>query len=741
MTQHDLDRAPTVRSRAERSWATCWLVVPPLLLSTALAGMAHARPPEDARQVFRAGAHAIDISPRKLPAIINGNFLQNTAAGVNDPLLARCLVLDDGAIRLAIAIVDSCMMPRDLLDRAKRQAAERTGIPPERILIAATHTHSAPSAMGALGTPPDPDYVAFLPERLAEGIAQAAANLAPARAGWGAVDDHEHTFCRRWIRRPDKMIDDPFGNRTVRANMHPGYQNPDAIAPSGPVDPALTLLSIQTSEGRPLAVLANYSQHYFGSSPVSADYFGRFARALARRIGAEQGSPPFVGIMSQGTSGDQMWMDYGSPKKDPGLDRYAEEVAETAYRGYKAITGYQDRVPLAMAETTLVLDRRVPDPDRLAWARKVAAEMGDRLPRNLPEVYAREAIALHEDPRRELRLQAIRVGGLGIAAIPNEVFALTGLKIKARSPFATTMNIELANGSEGYIPPPEQHALGGYTTWPARTAALEVEAEPRIVETVLTLLERVAGVPRKAGRPGATAYSEQVLAARPLAYWRLDDMDGTSARDATGREGAGTFERGIALFLPGPELPGLGLSRGTNRAVHLAGGRILASLETSPEAYSVEFWFWNGLPNDARPMTGNLFARASDASHVEVLGLGGTAAGTSPGRLFVSGGPGAKALSGKTEIRPKTWHHLVLVREGTQVSVHLDGNETPEIRGQLGPGHGAGLASFFLGGRQDREETFEGKVDEVAIYGRPLAPGEIASHFRAAVQAPASNRP
>ena len=42
---------------------------------------------------------------------------------------------------------------------------------------------------------------------------------APLRC-WQSV--HKHTFCRRWIRRPDRMLDDPFGNRTVRANMHPG---------------------------------------------------------------------------------------------------------------------------------------------------------------------------------------------------------------------------------------------------------------------------------------------------------------------------------------------------------------------------------------------------------------------------------------------------------------------------------------------------------------------------------------
>jgi hypothetical protein len=84
-----------------------------------------------------------------------------------------------------------------------------------------------------------------------------------------------------------------------------------------------------------------------------------------------------------------------------------------------------------------------------------------------------------------------------MAAIPNEVFAVTGLKLKAQSPLQPLMNLELANGAEGYIPPPEQHALGGYTTWPARTAGLAVDAEPRIVAALLDLLEQVSGAKRR----------------------------------------------------------------------------------------------------------------------------------------------------------------------------------------------------------------------------------------------------
>jgi hypothetical protein len=676
----------------------------------------------------------VDVSPTKFPVLINGGFLQDVAGSVNDPLFTRCIILDDGVRRLAIVIVDSCMMPRELLDRAKDLARAQTGIRTDHMLIAATHTHSAPAAMGALGCPADTEYAALLPGRIAEAIARAAAGLVPARIGWAVVTDDRHTFNRRWIRRPDRMIDDPFGNKTVRANMHPGHLNPDAIGPSGPVDPALTILSIQTLDRRPLAVLANYSQHYYGSAPVSADYYGHFAATLARRIGVGPGTPPFVGIMSQGTSGDQMWMDYSRPQNRIGLERYADEIAEVALRAYRSITTYRDEVPLEMAETTLTLRRRVPDEQRLLWARSIASRMGDRLPRNLPEVYAKEALYLHQEPERELKLQAMRIGELGITAIPNEVFALTGLKIKARSPLPVTMNIELANGSEGYIPPPEQHALGGYTTWPARTAALEVQAEPRIVSTVLGLLEKIARRPRRHAGLGPVPYSEHVLASRPVAYWRLEEMEGTMAFDTTRHENIARYENGFALFLPGPDLPGLTVGQSTSRAPHLAGGQLSSELAIPAESYSVEFWFWNGLPNEARAVTGYLCAHTVGKDSCEVLGLGGTSGLVAPGRLFLSQGRGRKAFKGTSEIQPKTWHHVALARSGRLITVHLDGNPSAEITADVDGAAVPGINRVFIGGKQDKEDTLEGKVDEVAVYDRPLSTAEISEHFRAALE-------
>ena len=77
--------------------------------------------------------------------------------------------------------------------------------------------------------------------------------------------------------------------------MHPGHESLDTIAPSGPVDPELSVLSVQSMEGKWLALLANYSMHYFGSPLLSADYYGRFDH-LADLLDAGDG---FVAIMSQ----------------------------------------------------------------------------------------------------------------------------------------------------------------------------------------------------------------------------------------------------------------------------------------------------------------------------------------------------------------------------------------------------------------------------------------------------------
>ena len=453
-----------------------------------------------------------------------------TVDSVSSRLNARALALSDGETKIVIVVVDSCMMPKELLDEAKDLASKRTGIPADHMLVSATHTHSAASSFGCLGTPPDENYVPFLKERLSDAIVAAVAALQPAQVGFATVDAPEYTALRRWIRRPDRVELDPFGNRTVRANMHAGRNWDDVTGESGPEDPQLSLISVQTREGKPLAVLANFSMHYFsGERGISADYFGKFCNGLKNRIAPNSN---FVGIMSHGCSGDIWRRDYTKPDSWENLsniDDYAAGLVGIAAKALEDVE-YKSDVDLAMAEQRMKLKYRTPDLQRVEWAQKVIDAMETELPKTKEEVYANEQLILHEKQQTEIVTQALRIGDIGIATTPNETYAITGLKIKAASPLPKTMVIELANGADGYIPPPEQHLLGGYNTWAARSAGLEVQAEPKITESCIGLLERVAEKPRRDTRLSRGSASKAIEALKPVTWYRLNESAGPVAR-------------------------------------------------------------------------------------------------------------------------------------------------------------------------------------------------------------------
>ncbi|SVB45702.1 uncharacterized protein METZ01_LOCUS198556, partial [marine metagenome] len=506
---------------------------------------------------FRAGTVALDVTPKQFPVLVNGGMTSRTADSVTDPIYARALVLADGKIEIAIVVVDSCMMPRPVLDKAKALAHERTGIPANRILVSATHTHTAPSTLACLGTKADPRYTPYLTGKIAEAIAAAQKKLQPAQAGWNQADAAEFTALRRWIRRPDRIANDPFGNPTVRANMHAGRNWDDVTGESGPEDPDLTLISIQNAKGKPLAILANFSMHYFsGVKAISSDYFGKFNKNLGAMLKADEN---FVGLMSHGCSGDIWRRDYTTrnwskdtpPKEEQmQIDAYAKGLAERALRDYRKIK-HRPNLDLAMAETRMTLKYRVPDVGLLQWAEAIVKEMGDRNPKTKTEVYAFEQTVLHERKQTEIVLQALRIGDMAITTTPNETYALTGLKLKARSPLPNTMVIELANGGDGYIPPPEQHFLGGYNTWAARSAGLEVQAEPKITEACLRLLEKVAAKPRRVPQVSRGPSAKAIADLKPVHWWRMDEFQGPLAIDEQGnRDGA--YEDGVVFYLEGP---------------------------------------------------------------------------------------------------------------------------------------------------------------------------------------------
>ncbi len=461
-----------------------------LILLSAVPGLA-------VDKVFQAGAARVDATPQHLPAVVNGSMIERLVEEVNDPLYVRAVVMDDGENKIAMVLVDNCMMPRDLLDKAKEMAAAQTGIPASNILVSATHCHSAPSVISVLGSGVDARYVAFLPDRIAKAIQQANDNLQPAQIGFAMGKDEVNVATRRWLMKEGVAPTNPFGGtRNDRARMHPGYNNPDAIRETGLVDPDVPVISLQTLSGKQIAFMSAYSMHYAGAPNISADYFGLFAGLIEEKLPSGDEKRPTVAMIANGTSGDTWLADYKRSERRT-FDRFsvANDVSAAALKAFETIE-YHQWLPLSMVEKELDVPVRFPTDKEIKDAQQFVSEwIGERKPKTRDEVYAMETLILSKMPKsRLITLQAIKIGTLGIGAIPNEVFAETGLNIKKYSPFEMTYTISLANGAFGYIAPPEQHALGGYTTWRARSSCLGVYAEPLIKYELLELLEQAKGV-------------------------------------------------------------------------------------------------------------------------------------------------------------------------------------------------------------------------------------------------------
>lgn len=451
--------------------------------------------PAAASAALRAGAAVTDITPVEWPVRLIGNFGVTMAPTAHDPLHVRALVLEDGGPPVVIAVIDSCYVKRDVLDEAKQLASTRTGIPASRMLISATHTHSAPPSGAADRQSLEGRYVTRLIEQTAAAIANAHARLAPAAIAYIVRPVPEELFNRRWFMREGSIETNPLGGRADKVKMNPAAGSPDLLHPAGTVDPGFSVVSVQNQEGRPIAVLANYSLHYVGGVPanqVSADYFGEYARQTASRLAPND--PSFVAILSNGTSGDVNNINFQHPR--PRSEPF-HRIQSVAFRlaahtaAMVSTSSHRHSAPIQMAETDLELRYRKPTAEQLRFARAAIAEPDAATLPRLAKDYAERAVRLSEGPDTALlKLQALRIGGFAITAIPCETFTEIGLAIKDLSPVKPVFTIELANGHYGYLPTPRHYELGGYETW-LGTNVLEPEAAPKITNAVLALLRQV----------------------------------------------------------------------------------------------------------------------------------------------------------------------------------------------------------------------------------------------------------
>jgi hypothetical protein len=414
---------------------------------------------------LKAGVAQVDYTP-ELGLPLFGNFRDDYAArGVHDPLYARALVLEGSkGAKVALLSIDICMIDRSNTALMRRVIAAQTDLPPENILIAATHTHSAPAAM-RLGLLPKSDNAAlerFL-TKAAGAVVLANQRLKPSRLTFGTAQEKRLAFTRR-LRCKD-------------GKTHMNWEGLDpafVVEALGAVDSQVACLGIERENG-PAAALVNFPLHpaiLAGDNWLySADFPGYLAETLARLSGNG-----LIPIFFNGCCGNVNHVDYADRTQGRGF-QMAQRVGYLL--GVAAFEAGRGAVPvetsgIALSRDSVRLKRLKISEDQRQWAegilRKGQAARGqvDGLPDEhyalmWSEMYRKQG----EDDFAEVC--ALRIGDLGIVTLPGEMFCEFGLQIKAQSPAKHTLIIELANDAMGYFPTREAFGQGGYEPTPGTT--------------------------------------------------------------------------------------------------------------------------------------------------------------------------------------------------------------------------------------------------------------------------------
>jgi len=455
---------------------------------------------QDSTATFSAGASTSNITP-ELGGEIIGGFAGIPAKHIHDELHARCLVLDDGKTKLALVVCDLLGIHRSLSLEARRIIQETTGIPPENVMISATHTHSAISAISnsaevrsyqsdmALN-----DYQKFVARRIADGVRRALQQMRPAEIAFGSVDAPEHLFNRRWFMKEGTVPVNPFG-KIDRVKMNPPANSPDLVEPAGPIDPTLSFIALRTPEGEFISLYSAYSLHYVGDvgpGHISADYFAIYSNLVEQQLSKPNTYPPFVAMLANGTSGDVNNIPFGKTTTRPARPTYgqmtyvASDLATKVCEATKQLQWKKDP-SLGARYRELPLKWRTMEPELLKWAEETLAKSPNLTGTDLSAIYARRVKQLsNASPETKAPVQVLAIGDIAIGCSPCETFTEIGLEYRKQSPFPHSFMVELVNGYYGYLPTQRHFELGGYETWPG-TNWLEPEAADKILSAVLEM--------------------------------------------------------------------------------------------------------------------------------------------------------------------------------------------------------------------------------------------------------------
>lgn len=457
-------------------------------------------------KTMKAGFFEMDITPAvgdERPACYGKIFLK----GVHDRLKVKAAVLheDAGKEPVALVSVDTCIITSPFVRDVREAVQRQCGIPPERIMLAATHTHAGGSLWGFTE-----DELADAPE-LVKDLAlnhSTAIRQAYRQRVIGAIV----TAVAEAQRREENALfsigrgADDFLAKNRRFRMkggkiwtHPGKAiEADIISPAGPIDPEVGVIGFWKPDGTLMGCMVNYACHAttYGDGLASADYINYVEQAI-RGVMGEQA----ILLFFNGASGDITQVDNLSDGETESGEKYSRMLGiRVGAEALKALVSSErsDIAKIDAKREIVHIKRRKLSAANLAKAREIVMKGLRDKKFGMEWAFAKEKLILDYivacEPEASVEVMAIQVGPGVLLCNPAEFFCQLGLNIKKGSHFPFTFVVELANGCIGYVPTEEDLAEtgGGYETRLTAYTNLEPRAGSVIVTASLALSAKLS---------------------------------------------------------------------------------------------------------------------------------------------------------------------------------------------------------------------------------------------------------
>ena len=400
------------------------------------------------RGIFMAGAAKEDITP-KIGTLLYGYVPDSVSTSIHDGLEAACAAFAQGDTKALLVTISVGDFGTALCDELRERIGKENGLPATRVVIAATHTHSAPNVSGIEGWGDiDREYVDnILFPRVCRACKRALEDLQPAELAIGTTESKVGI-----IRRQQ------FPNGFIALGQNPW----------GCFDPEMTVIAIRNSETKKGIInMIHYSCHGTAAGnnrEISRDWPG----IMTDRLAAETGTLSAFWNGAVGDAGPRLTngQTVGNIKHVEELGGIAAADAVKAYRN----AGVYKAGELKLFEGVMGVPRKPLLPEAELRQKLATYEEPEKLVNisRLEYAYYRESLEEYEagcppyEPEFSLNQTLISLGDVVFVPFPFEIFSEIALRRRAYSPFRHTLTLSNANGYNAYLPTEDQLVRGGY---------------------------------------------------------------------------------------------------------------------------------------------------------------------------------------------------------------------------------------------------------------------------------------